>query len=142
LVTPLLTDVTVDLPSPVTGVRAAANGGDLNNPIDVSTDATFPLTWTGSTTAGGEWQIRVIFTGGPNAGAEVRTGWLTAADASLTDNGGGTSWSWNDPNFISLSSGDTVKVQIRTRDANNTMLGAQRMNGNPAAEDVIYLTVP
>jgi hypothetical protein len=147
LVTPLLGQVTVDLPSPVTGSQGTANGGDLNNPIDVTTDPSFPLSWTLSQAAGGdEWQIRVIWvsstTSGIPAGTELRTKWLTAADASLTDNGGGTSWSWSNDTGVSLSAGDVVKVQIRTRDAANTMLGAQRLNGNVGFEDVIYLTVP
>ena len=137
LVTPLLGQVTVDLPSPVTGAQGSA--GDAANPIDVSTDPTFPLTWTGSTVAGGEWQVRIIVTAGPSAGAEVRTGWMTDGVQGLTDNGNGT-WSWVNGTGISLSSGDTVKVQIRTRDANNTMLGTQRMGA--AVEDVIYLTMP
>jgi hypothetical protein len=145
LVTPLLGQVTVDLPSPVTGSQGTANGGDMNNPIVVTADPSFPLTWTGSTVAGGEWQIRVIMvsstTSGIPAGTEIRTAWMTDGVDGLVDNTDGT-WSWTNQTGVSLVSGDVVKVQIRTRDANNTMLGAQRLNGIVGNEDVVYLTVP
>lgn len=137
LVTPLLGQVTVGVNSPMTGAQGSA--GDAANPIDVTLDPSIPLTWMGSTVAGGEWQIRMIFTAGPYAGAEVRTGWMTDGVGGLVDNMDG-SWSWTNPTAFTLTSGDTAKVQIRTRDANNTMLGVQRMGG--AVEDAIYLTVP
>ena len=66
---------------------------------------------------------------------------MTDGVEGLVDNTGvdGT-YSWINQTGYSLNTGDTVKIQIRTRDANNTMLGAQRMGG--AVEDVIYVTVP
>lgn len=142
LVTPLLADVTVDLGVPVTGAQGSA--GDAANPIDVQTNPMFPLTWVNSATvSGGEWQVRVVWvsstTSGVAPGTEFRTGWMTDGVQGLTNNGGG-SWSWVNGTGLGVQSGDVVKVQIRTRDANNTMLGAQRMGG--ATEDAIYLTVP
>jgi hypothetical protein len=80
------------------------------------------LTWTGSSVSG-LWQIRGTDI---NTGVEVRTPWLDDTDSTLTDNGNGT-WSWTESNGVNLNPGQIVRMEIRTRDANNTVMGAQRV---------------
>jgi VCBS repeat-containing protein len=96
--------------------------GDPNNPIPV-TNPNFTLTWTGSTPPNGLWQLRGKDTA---TGVEVRTPWMNASDTTLTDNGDGT-WSWTESGGVNLNPGQIIRFEIRTRDVDNTVMGAQRI---------------
>jgi|GEM_PF-3193129 len=129
LVAPQLTDVTVIING--TGVTAGVGNGDAGNPISFNDDVSFDLTWDGSTVSNGEWQI--VFTE-QTAGFEIRTEWMTAAHPDLTDNGGGTSWTWTNPYQLAEPGDDiTWRIQIRTRDADDTMAGIQ------IGSDMVYV---
>jgi hypothetical protein len=124
-VAPQLSDITVETVSGNTPAGGAiGNGervGDSANPI-IITDPNFTLTWTGSSVSG-LWQIRGMDRIGH---LEVRTPWMNASDPSLTNTGNGT-WSWSESgsNGVNLYPGQIVELEIRTRDANNTVMGAQ-----------------
>ncbi len=123
MVAPTLAEVTVN-------GTAAGTVGTSASPISVTAQPAFDVTWTGSTVTNGQWQLVVTDT---TTGEQVRTPWMDASHGDLTDNGDGT-WTWTNPGAIAVQSGQTVKVQIVTRDPANTMLGAQR---NP---DKVYLS--
>ena len=135
LVTPVHNQVTVDVGLP-TPVAAGVGVGDAGNPIDASTQPAFGLTWEGSVPSGGEWQIRIRYTAGSFAGADVRTVWMADGHPDLVESPVGT-WTWNNGEGISVDAGDTVEVQIRAREGSAfTMLGVQQ------GIDRVYLTNP
>jgi hypothetical protein len=120
LVAPLLTDITVHIG--LTDVTAGVGTGDLGNPINISADPNFNLTWAGSTVTNGEWQL--IFSD-LDTSFQIRTEWMNAAThPDLTyDSGSGTYiWLNNGP---AIPAGKTFQIHIRTRDADDTMFGIQ-----------------
>ena len=133
LVAPLLTDITVDVGG--SNIAAGTGVGDtIGTAINISTDPNFDLTWTGETVTDGEWQL--IFRDTDLASDfQLRTEWMNAAThPDLTDNGNGTfTWVNNGP---AVPTGMTLRINIRTRDAADTMYGIQR------GLDSVYVTNP
>lgn len=127
LVAPALTDITVNIggTSPVdvpAGTAHVLGNGDFADPIDISGDPNFGLTWAGGTVSGGEWQL--IFSDQASS-FQIRTEWMNAAThPDLTDNMDGTfTWTNTGP---AVPAGMTLQIHIRTRDADDTMLATQR----------------
>ena len=139
MIAPVFGEVLLDVGG--TTITPAAGNGDAASPIDVTAGIN-SLTWTGSTVAGGEWQIRMIVVQGPTfdamGNAEIRTPWMSDGNG-VTANPDGT-WTWvNTDGLGPLAAGDVVQIRIQTRDAANTILGIQRAGGT---DDTVYVTVP
>jgi hypothetical protein len=124
LVAPLRSNISVHVGA--TDINAGPGVGDSGNPIDISADPNFDLTWEGATVANGEWQIMLRDIA---SDFQLRTEWMNAAThPDLTDNMDGTyTWINNGP---AVPAGLTLRINIRTRDAADTMYGLQRGNAD------------
>lgn len=122
-------DITLHL-SGGADVMTATGNDSAATPVGL-TGSVEGLTWTpqGTPPAGTQWQVVITKVDPVNGNLQVRTPWMTDADAQLTDNGDG-SLSYNflltELGALNLDPGELFTVQIRSSNPEQTMWGLSK----------------